>query len=146
MIVLNKIKIYVAGTFEDKMIVKKVIKMLSDDYIITRDWTDDDGNKYEAPHYCELDRNGVINCNVLVLINSKKISSGKMWECGIADGLNIPIIVVGSPVTCVFRFRVKTTISTELDDISEDIIKNIKISIENVMKNKPFKFIDQTMN
>lgn len=97
-------KIYVAAPWADKEQVPAVAAHLeSQGHKITEKWwlvedrpADD---SIQMPDYLrehgELDRDGVLNADLVLVINSSK-SEGKAVEQGIAIATNKPIIIVGT--------------------------------------------------
>jgi hypothetical protein len=106
---------------------------------ITINWTaHDDASRYKE--WAKLDRYGVGNCDVFVLVNSGKKSSGKMWECGIADSLGTPMVFIGKRPTVVFRDQFNDGIVCELppNDLSlELLVSAVRDLYNNDMVNHP---------
>ena len=105
-------KIYVAGSWEDRKDVKAIMWRLEcDGHVITEDWT-----KHEDPalghEYCIKDMQGIDECDVFVMYLSKKKSFGKAFEMGFASAKDKHIIVFGDPTlaTSVF-FKMSGTTS-----------------------------------
>lgn len=93
-------KIYCAAPWVDRAKMPEIAaKFESCGHTITHRWWLYEGSGYTAPK-AELakqalsDYFGVVNCDVLVLINSSK-SEGKAVEQGVAIALEKPIVAVG---------------------------------------------------
>jgi nucleoside 2-deoxyribosyltransferase len=99
---MNKIKVYVAGSWTDRMNMKHHITRFSNlGYEITHDWTESekqhvDTRSIDQQCYCAtLDINGVKDADVVVAImdNPKYAYRGLNCEMGCALGLDIPVLI-----------------------------------------------------
>ena len=97
-------KIYIAGSWEDRKDVKAIMWRLEcDGHVITEDWT-----RHEDPalgsEYCIKDMQGINECDVLVMYLSEKKSFGKAFEMGYARAKDKHIIVFGDPTLATSVF------------------------------------------
>jgi nucleoside 2-deoxyribosyltransferase len=97
------LKIYLAGVWTNRAEMPAYAKTLENlGHEITHKWWLTEAGPYETRTLeskqanALLDVNGVVEADLLLLINSAK-SEGKAVEQGIAIGLGIPIIAVGTP-------------------------------------------------
>jgi nucleoside 2-deoxyribosyltransferase len=113
---MNEIKkrIYVAASWNDRTSVKAVMLRLEKlGYEIAEDWTPHE-DKEKTLEYCELDIKGVETCDLFVLMNSNRSTTGKFIETGMAIALGKPVISFGEKVTTVFKHRIKRHFDTYL--------------------------------
>src|SRR4051812_46832431 len=96
--------VYIAAPWVDKALMDPIARKLeTKGYVVTHKWwlTEDLGPKAEGGHQdhelraqAYADREGVLNAETLILINTSK-SEGKAVEQGIALASGIPIIAIG---------------------------------------------------
>lgn len=97
-------KIYIAGKWEDRHIVKAIMKQLKEQgYEITEDWTDHD-DPTRRRDYAILDLDGVRRCDVLLALCEKEYPyKGLFCEVGAAIALGKPVYVLGHVCdSCIF--------------------------------------------
>jgi hypothetical protein len=97
-------KIYVAGSWDDRLEVKEIMSVLeSYGHIITEDWTKHENPKF-GHEYCIKDIKSMDECDVFIMFLSETKSFGKAFEMGYAHAKGKHIIVFGDPVfaTSVF--------------------------------------------
>lgn len=98
------IKIYVAGSLDDKHIVESLSNALeaTGRYVVTNHWwTDTTRADFEKKSRDAF--NALQESEFFVLLNSFNRSSGKFIELGIAFQRKLPVLVVGLSLTSVFR-------------------------------------------
>jgi len=98
----GRITAFVSGSWKDKDLVSEVIQYLWDRGIhITHDWTNDRDMLWSNIQV----REAIKKAKYFVLVNGPDPTQGKAWECGLADAWEIPIIVLGEPITNSFYYR-----------------------------------------
>lgn len=103
----EKRKIYVAGKWEDREIIRDIHKVLtSNGYAITCDWT------YHTKHVDSVKRalediNGVRQCELLIAYMKNEYAYKGVWaEIGAALALYKQVIVIGDKAdACIFINR-----------------------------------------
>jgi hypothetical protein len=96
------LRVYLASSWEYKDIVKGLMKYLEEKgCTITEDWTTHEDPKREE-EWAKRDYQGVEICDVFIIYEPKKRTSGKYIELGMALAWGKPIYVVGE-ITTVFR-------------------------------------------
>jgi len=96
-----KAKIYVSASWEDRHTAKKVMLFLEENgFEITCDWTKHATTPQEEIY--KVDRESVRTCDYFVLLNGYKCTTGKFWECGLADAWEKPIILAGNTIKSPF--------------------------------------------
>lgn len=129
-------KIYVAARFFDKEKVKEVYKRLkADGHEITADWTDHvnpkpyEKNRKMCEEYSIKDINGVLNCDVLILITNEIAGAGSSTELGAAIALNLSfkkpeIYVVGEYINNnTFYFHHSVNIRKNIEEVYRELRK-----------------------
>lgn len=105
-------RIYVAGSFKEKVEVQQVQSLLmAEGHEITCDWTPKDSSHLagiEKLHYdrenAELDLQGVAEADVVVILaHAHQGGVGRWWEAGAAAIKGTPIIIVGDVKDSVFH-------------------------------------------
>ena len=102
----NNMKIYVAGKWQDRKNVRKLMDELENGgHTVTYDWTKDEENAVGYPIQNTInDTLGVRNCDVIVgrFIDDYKYS-GALTEMGMAIGLGKPVLIIGHAIdNCIF--------------------------------------------
>lgn len=121
-------KLYVAGSWNDREYIKKIMIGLENrGFEITEDWTTH-VNSNESTRYAELDVAGVKKADILVLVNSSFISSGKYWECGMAFAWNKQIISIGVRPNTVFQHLISLHVDAEICN-TEDVVTKLVANI-----------------
>jgi len=90
-------KIYVAGKWEDRDIIKYIQRsLIKDEHKITCDWTNHSSHSHSM-EYAIADLEGVRNCNLLIAyMMHDYIYKGAWAEIGAALILNKPVIIIGN--------------------------------------------------
>ena len=87
-------KVYVAGTWENKVFVKEMMNAIeAAGHEITVDWTKHVKSD-DAVAYAYEDMNGVLSCEVFVFVDPATMSRGKYTELGMAIAAGKSIIVL----------------------------------------------------
>ena len=103
---MNKVKIYVAGKWEDRERCSEIMRVLRGvGYEITCDWTDHKYSDNAYPtQYCQDDLAGVKNADLYLGIFVADYNyRGALVEMGIALGSGIPVWLFGDKQdSCIF--------------------------------------------
>ena len=105
-------KIYIAGSWAERDVIKDLMKYLEDiGHVITEDWTLHTGKNMNH-EYATKDINGINECDVFILFLSKDKTFGKAFEMGYACSADKHIIAFGNTkfATSVF-FSIYDTVS-----------------------------------
>lgn len=122
-----KIKIYVAASFKDRLIVRLLEdRLASVGFEIVSHWTEH-YNKDEAEKYANEDIEAIRKADALVVYNGTQQTVGKITEIGMAIYKGVPVYIFGEPYTSVFRFKT--------EQIGWDRIKSIE-DIVNILTYK----------
>ena|ERR1035437_882740 len=129
-------KIYVAARFFDKEKVKEVYKRLkADGHEITADWTSHvnpapyDENRKMCEEYSIKDLNGVLNCEVFILVTNENVGAGSSTELGVAIAFNMSfkkpeIYVVGEHINNnTFYFHPSVNIRKNIEEVCRELKK-----------------------
>lgn len=128
-------KVYVAARFFDKEKVKEIYKRLkSDGHELSADWTWHVNSKpySDNPKRCEEysieDLNGIINCDVFILLTNKETGAGTSTELGAAIALNVSsnkpkIYVVGEHIgNNMFYFHPSVNIRKTIEEVYKELV------------------------
>jgi len=99
------INFYLAGSHRDAARLKKLSRALSavsnSEYVCCRDWMVDvfdwptaKRTDRDAHRIANLNRLGVLKCDVLIAVISDPLQRGTYWELGMADALKKRIVIV----------------------------------------------------
>ena len=107
-------KVYVAGKFEDRFEIRTVMNRLrAVGHEVTHDWTYEDPGDLQGDalasfltHCAEADMNGVLEADILVLINHK-LAFGAAAEMGMAIAWGKVVYVVGPEIRDNIFFHLK---------------------------------------
>ena len=108
------IKVYIAGKWSHKKLMKYFIDSCSKHFLITHDWTITEQEGKNTPddmhNFALMDVDGVKNANVLIIIVSDSTYPyrGTCTEMGIALGLNTKILVLDLCNDSAFRKNIFT--------------------------------------
>ncbi len=127
-------KFYIAARFTEKNEVLKIYKLLQDNgHEITADWTlhkaikPYDQNAEIAKDYAIEDMNGVINCDVFVLLTNENTGSGSAGELGAAILAQVKfgkpkIYVIGEHMgNNFFYFHPSVTRLNTIEEVLEEL-------------------------
>lgn len=133
-VIINNMKFYIASRFTEKNEVGRIYQLLQDKgHEITADWTlhknikPYDQNYEIAKGYAIEDMDGVINCDVFVLITSENTGSGSAGELGAAILSNVKlgmpkIYVIGEHMgNNFFYFHPSVKRMKTIDDVLTDL-------------------------
>ena len=89
---MNKLKVYVAGSWKNKDIIKGIMGKIEEwEYEVPFNWTDTE--KGDTKQYALEDIKGLNECNCLIYCMDGTKSRGKNFELGYATALNKPIAI-----------------------------------------------------
>jgi len=119
---MNKTKIYVAGSWKNRLIIRCLMKEIEDwGHTVLVDWTNHE-EKGGAKQYAEDDIKGLDQCDCLVYCMDGHKSRGKNFELGYATALNKPI--------AVYLFSIDCSTVQGIEDASIDYM------VDNMMDNE----------
>lgn len=123
---MKTIKFFVAGSWEDRAICKKLAKTIEEkfNWICNTDWWTHEGREKRIKYAIE-DLENLKDSDVFFLYNGDKKTSGKLIEVGIGLCQKIPVYVYGNKLTTVYDELV--------------IYKGKKLPFENEKDNVLFK-------
>lgn len=121
-------KIYLSGPWVERADMEEyAARLVGEGHLITHPWWDVEAGlneaELDAPFLrgcAEADVRGVLNANVVLVINSQK-SEGKAVEQGIAIANKKPILVVGKDNTHIFQHLPFYRMVNTFDDAIETL-------------------------
>lgn len=120
-------KLYLSSSVCDMQVLKELSKKLESlGHTITRKWWENtEGNKEEQDSYAIKDKEAIEKCDLFIMYNGEKKTSGKLIEFGIAIGCGKPIIKFGNKLTSVFSCfgRSYKNIKNLIKDINKEDLK-----------------------
>jgi hypothetical protein len=128
-------KIFVAGSWVDRLAVKELVELLEETtniLVVEHFWTHTQRGKWRE--FAKSDKQGLLDAEIFVMYNGKKDSPGKFIEFGAAMIREIPIYIFGRKISSVFRYfatgHFPTTNKVEIRDILVRIIQEREENIE----------------
>ena len=90
---MNKIKVYVAGSWKNRLAIKQLMENIEEwGYIVIVDWTKHQ-EKGGAKQYAAEDLKGLQECDCLIYCMDSNHSRGKNFELGYITALCKPVII-----------------------------------------------------
>ena len=105
----RKIKIYISASLQDRGVVQQFKNNIDDAHkgkyeITCRWWDEDDDDPITRALECKI---GVAECDLFIMYNGTKKTTGKSIELGMAILAGKPTLIYGEPLTTSFRAVVK---------------------------------------